>query len=69
MTVQAIKLAMKKLPLAKRMEIVRWVTQSAGKDKWDKQMDADAEAGKLDFLVKQGKSAVKAGKLLSIPRS
>jgi hypothetical protein len=68
MTVQAIKLALKKLPLAKRMEIVQWVTKSADKDEWDKQMDADAAAGKLDFLVRQGKSAVRSGKLLSLPR-
>jgi hypothetical protein len=68
MTVQAIKLALKKLPLAKRLEIVHWVTTSAEKDDWDQQMDADAADGKLDFLIKEAKDAAKKGRLKPFPR-
>ena len=64
MTVQAIKTALKKLPLSKRMEIVHWVTISAEKDEWDKQMDADAAAGKLDFPEK-GKASTDSPALIS----
>jgi hypothetical protein len=32
-------------------------------DVWDRQMDADAAAGKLEFLVKEADVAVESGKL------
>jgi hypothetical protein len=32
-------------------------------EKWDKQIEEDAEAGKLDFLVKEAREAKKGGHL------
>jgi hypothetical protein len=34
---------------------------------WDKQMDANAEAGKLDFLIEQADRAETTGKLRDWP--
>jgi len=67
-TVQEIKQAMRKLPLGKRLEIVNWAIREAN-GKWDKEIDSDASAGRLDFLVREGKEAVAKGKLHAFPRS
>jgi hypothetical protein len=36
-------------------------------DAWDKQMQADAAAGKLDHLVQRAEAEAKAGKLKQFP--
>ena len=36
-------------------------------DAWDRQMDADAAAGKLDFLVKEADAAIENGTLRDWP--
>jgi hypothetical protein len=36
-------------------------------DAWDRQMDADAAAGKLDFLVKEADAAIESGMLRDWP--
>jgi hypothetical protein len=67
-TVQEIKQAMRKLSLGKRLEIVNWAIKEAN-GTWDKEMASDATAGRLDFLVQEGKEAVAKGKLHPFPRS
>jgi hypothetical protein len=67
-TVREIKQAMRKLPLGKRLEIVNWAIREAN-EKWDKEMTADARAGRLDFLVKEGKEASAKGKLHPFPHA
>ena len=68
-TVQEIKQAVRKLPLNKRLKVVKWVT-AFDNDEWDKQISKDAASGKLDFLVREGKEALKKGRLQPIsPRS
>jgi hypothetical protein len=36
-------------------ELARWV-QELDQKRWDEQLDSDASAGKLDFLIKEAKS-------------
>jgi hypothetical protein len=67
-TVQEIKQAVRKLPLSKRLQVVKWVTKFDN-DEWDKEMAKDAATGKLDFLVQEGKEALKKGQLKSFPRT
>ncbi len=66
-TVQEIKQAVRKLPLSKRLKVVKWVT-AFDNDEWDKEMSKDAASGKLDFLVREGKEALKKGRLRLFPR-
>jgi hypothetical protein len=67
-TVQEIKQAMRKLPLGKRLQIVKWAIKDANGE-WDQEIDRDAAAGKLDFLVKEAKEAVAKNKLHPFPAS
>jgi hypothetical protein len=66
-TVQEIKQAVRKLPLSKRLKVVKWVA-AFDNDEWDKEMSKDAASGKLDFLVREGKEALKKGQLRPFPR-
>jgi len=66
-TVQEIKQAVRKLPLSKRLQVVKWVA-AFDNDEWDKEMAKDAAIGKLDFLVREGKEALKKGRLKPFPR-
>ena len=66
-TVQEIKQAVRKLPLSKRLKVVKWVA-AFDNDEWDKEMSKDAASGKLDFLVREGKEAIKKGRLQPFPR-
>ena len=66
-TIQEIKQAVRKLPLSKRLKVVKWVTQFDN-DEWDKQLAKDAASGKLDFLMREGKEALKKGRLRPFPR-
>ena len=65
-TVQEIKRAVRKLPVSKRLKLVKWVA-AFDSDEWDKEISKDASAGKLDFLVREGKEALKKGKLKPFP--
>ncbi len=66
-TVQEIKQAVRKLPLSKRLKVVKWVTEFDNAE-WDKEMSRDASDGKLDFLVREGKEALKKSQLKPFPR-
>jgi hypothetical protein len=65
-TVSEIKQAMKKLPLGKRLALVKWAVKEAN-DNWDKQMTKDAASGKLDFLMREAQEAAAKGKLHAFP--
>jgi hypothetical protein len=66
-TVQEIKQAVRKLPLRKRLTVVRWIA-AFDNEEWDKEISQDAASGKLDFLVREGKEALKKGRLQPFPR-
>jgi hypothetical protein len=60
--VEAIKEAIESLPDDDYVQLRQWFSE---KDwlKWDKQIEADAEAGKLDFLVEEALEERNNGKL------
>lgn len=47
-----IKEAIQNLPAAEFAEIARWF-QDVQEDQWDRQIEADAVAGRLDFFKEQ----------------
>lgn len=47
-----IKEAIQDLPPAELAEIARWL-QDVQEDQWDRQIEADAAAGRLDFFKEQ----------------
>ena len=50
--VKDIQVAIENLPRGEYAHLRQWFTERDWAD-WDKQIGADAEAGKLDFLVKE----------------
>ena len=60
--VDELKSEIEQLPENEFTELVRWLSE---KDwaRWDKQIEADVAAGKLDFLVHEALDAKAKGKL------
>jgi hypothetical protein len=66
-TVEEIKRAAGALSAAEREELLAWLLDA--EDGWDREMAKDAAAGKLDFLVKQARAAVREDTLRDWPNS
>ena len=62
MTVTEIKQAILNLPKAEYAELVHWLNELEW-DKWDRQIEADSAAGKLDFLKERALEAKRNGTL------
>ena len=60
--VQEIQAAIEALPHTDYARLRRWFSQRDWKQ-WDKQIEADSEAGKLDFLLKEAAADKAAGRL------
>jgi hypothetical protein len=65
-TVGEIKQAIEKLPVADFLELSRWVLQRRG-DEWDKQIEQDINAGRLDALAEEALNDLKAGRTRPFP--
>ena len=50
--VDVLKTEIEKLPREEFSELVRWLSEKDW-ESWDKEIVADSEAGKLDFLVRE----------------
>ncbi len=50
--VDELKMEIEKLPREELSELVRWLSEKDW-ESWDKEIVADSEAGKLDFLVRE----------------
>ena len=50
--VDKLKTEIERLPQEEFTELVRWLSEKDW-ERWDKEIDADAEAGKLDFLMRE----------------
>ena len=50
--VDELKTEIEKLPREELSELVRWLSEKDW-ESWDKEIVADSEAGKLDFLVRE----------------
>ena len=62
MTVAEIKQAILDLPVAEYAELMEWL-DGLEEDQWDRQIEADAKAGKLDFLKERALEAKRNGTL------
>jgi hypothetical protein len=51
--VDELKTEIERLPEKEFTELVRWLSERDW-ERWDKEIEADSEAGKLDFLVREG---------------
>ncbi|MBI2990643.1 MAG: hypothetical protein HYY47_00660, partial [Deltaproteobacteria bacterium] len=61
--VDELKNEIQKLPKEEFTELVRWLSEKDW-ERWDKEIEADSAAGRLDFLVREaldakGKGTVK----------
>jgi hypothetical protein len=65
-TVEEIKKAAGALSVNEREELLSWLLDVD--DDWDRQMARDAATGKLDFLIKEVRSAVREESLRVWPK-
>jgi hypothetical protein len=61
-TVVEIEKALQTLPVEDARKVAGWL-QSYLDDKWDKQIDADIDAGRLDKIWEQAKADIAAGRV------
>lgn len=66
-TVTEIIEAVKRLGEDQRGEFLDRLLELHLEDAWDRQMEADAKAGKLDFLVREADEALRADTLRDWP--
>ena len=50
--VDELKTEIERLPQEEFAELVRWLSEKDW-ERWDKQIEADSAAGKLDFLMRE----------------
>ncbi|MBI4547322.1 MAG: hypothetical protein HY707_05030 [Ignavibacteriae bacterium] len=60
--VEEIQAAIETLPEDEYARFRRWFTESDW-EKWDKQLEEDSRAGKLDFLIKEADEEKVKGRL------
>jgi len=65
-TVQEIETAVQKLKPQEIHEVADWL-QELREELWDKQIDADAKAGRLDKLMEEAKQDYLAGRCKPLP--
>ncbi len=66
-TVAEIIDAVRHLSETEKDEFLAKLREVEFEDAWDRQMDTDAAAGKLDFLVKEADAAIESGTLRDWP--
>jgi hypothetical protein len=66
-TVAEIIEAVKHLSEAEKDDFLDQLRAVEFEDDWDRQMEADAKAGKLDFLVREADDAIRSGSLRDWP--
>lgn len=62
MKVEQLQREIEELPENEFLRLRRWFIEKDW-ERWDQQLESDAEAGKLDFLVAEGAAAKAQGKL------
>jgi len=60
--IDEIKAAIETLPSEQVVEIFRWLSEKDW-EKWDKEIAADSQSGKLDFLRREARAEKAKGKL------
>lgn len=61
MDVKEIETAIAQLPPAKVAELARWLEEFQGRI-WDKQLEQDLTAGRLDGLISEAKQDLESGR-------
>lgn len=64
--VERIESEISKLSAAEARQVAKWLEEFLA-DEWDKQIEADAKAGKLDFLFDDAEAERNAGSLRDWP--
>jgi hypothetical protein len=54
--VEELKNEIERLPREEFTELIRWLSERDW-ERWDKEIESDSEAGKLDFLVREALAA------------
>ena len=67
MSLAEIKEAVTELTPQELAELTAFILEQDAPDAWDKQMEVDAAAGKLDFLIKESERAEREGTLKDWP--
>ena len=62
MQIEEIQVAIESLPPEKYARLRQWFSERDW-DQWDRQIEADSNAGKLDFLIKEALTHKKKGYL------
>jgi predicted HAD superfamily phosphohydrolase YqeG len=65
-TVQEIETAIQKLKPQEIHEVADWL-QELREELWDRQIDADAKAGRLDKMMEEAKQDYLAGRCKPLP--
>ena len=60
--IDELKADIEKLPSAELTELFRWMSEKDW-EQWDKEIEADSRAGKLDFLMREAREAKAKGTL------
>ena len=60
--VEELKNEIERLPEEEFTELCRWLSEKDW-ERWDKEIEADSETGKLDFLVREARDAKAKGNL------
>jgi hypothetical protein len=60
--IDEIKAKIESLPSEEFTEIFRWLSEKDW-EKWDKEIESDSQAGKLDFLVREAREGKDKGSL------
>jgi hypothetical protein len=60
--IDQLKAEIENLPSEEFAEIFRWLSEK-GWEKWDKEIEADSQAGRLDFLAREARDEKAKGGL------
>ena len=60
--IEELKTDIEKLSSEEAAELFRWLSEREG-ESWDKEMEADSQAGRLDFLVREARQEKARGTL------
>jgi hypothetical protein len=63
--IDEIKAKIESLPSEEFAEIFRWLSEKDW-EKWDKEIEADSKAGRLDFLVREARKEKAKGNLKDV---
>ena len=60
--IDELKVEIERLPSEEFTELFRWLSEKDW-ERWDKEIEADSQAGRLDFLVRQARAEKATGTL------